>query len=111
MHALQSTDPHPALEGGRFLMADRTDSRLTEGQLTVTFIGLWATADGAFLGSFVRAPDGAFTPVEEELKTSFPVQSVSYFPHPHGRAGRLGLVSHAGGEVRLLAFGWGHPDL
>ena len=111
MHTLESTDPHPELAGGRFLMAERIDGRRIEGQVTETLIGLWSTSEGAILGSFSRLPDGTFSPVVEEMRTDFAVQGISYFGWLHGGVGRLGLVSQAGGGVRLVAFEWAHPGL
>lgn len=111
MHTLEPTDPHPELAGGRFLMAERIDGRRIEGQVTETLIGLWSTSEGAILGSFSRLPDGTFSPVVEEMRTDFAVQGISYFGWLHGGVGRLGLVSQAGGGVRLVAFEWAHPGL
>lgn len=111
MHTLEPTDPHPELAGGRFLMAERIDGRRVEGQVTETLIGLWATSEGAILGSFTRLPDGTFSPVVEEMRTDFAVKGISYFGWIHGGVGRLGLVSKTGGSVRLVAFEWAHPEL
>ncbi|MGY0561225.1 hypothetical protein ACW7G2_10970 [Luteimonas sp. A277] len=111
MHTLESTDPHPELAGGRFLMAERIDGRRIEGQVTETLIGLWSTSEGAILGSFTRLPDGTFSPVVEQMRTDFAVQGISYFPALHGGVGRLGLVSQIEGGVRLVAFTWFHPGL
>lgn len=110
-HTLTFTEPHPELAGGRFLMADRVDSRRVGGQFTDTFVGLWSTSDGAFLGSFTRSPGGMFSPVVEEIRTSFSVQGISYFPSLHGGVGRLGLISHTKGNVQLVALQWYHPEL
>lgn len=95
--AVGPVDPTPAnvppLAGGRLVAASPpVDARQTTAGLVQRYVGLWRGPGHWTIGSFLQAPDGAITEVTPLLRSSLPVNGITYLPAPDTAGGRLTLV-------------------
>jgi hypothetical protein len=110
--ALWADDPHPDVRDGQFVMAFQVNFRRDAAGLTTDYVGLWRTGARSVVQAFSKLPDGRFTEPRPVLTSRLPLRSVTYFPAPDSRSGRLGLVQDGpAGETRLISLDWSHPNM
>ena len=95
---------------GKFVMAFRAGYRRVDDTLKTDYVGIWQDGKRAVVAGYTSSPDAGYTTPRTVLSSSLPLRSVSYFPAPDTRSGRLGLLQkQADGTLRLIGVDWSHP--
>lgn len=98
---------HPTIAQAQFIMAASVDGVYAKPSLD---IGLWKTGDSYLIAAFVRHENGVSAPIEL-LRSTQPINSVSYFPSPDSNTGSLGLLVNSTSGIALVSLYWDHIAL
>lgn len=112
---------HGAVDLGEFIMGARIAGSASPRSANEYFVGVWRPAkhlDGtdkestsaSTIAIYAKTPDGVFSAPAPLLRSTLPVRAVSYAPGFDPKAGVLGLVQEAAGELRLIRVQWTHSD-
>lgn len=98
---------HPAIAQAQLIMATSVDGAWAKPSLD---IGVWQTGDGYLVAAFSRNDNG-FGAALALLRSTQPINSVSYFPSPDSNTGSLDLLVNSASGIALVSLFWDHIAL
>lgn len=103
--------PPPPLPGAVFVRAEAIDApRIGDGGQR-DYVGLWSDRRGFIIASFSVIDGLGAGPAHPLVRSRDPIRGLVYGPAPDVQAGSVSFVQFGrDGVVRLLGFGWDHPD-
>ena len=101
----------PPLRDANFVRAARVDGANIGDGGQRDYVGLWSVRRGYVIAKFSVIDGLGAGPAHPLIRSRDPVRGLVYFPAPDVQAGGVSFVQFGrDGVVRLMSFGWDHPD-